>query len=129
MMPLCMTCGKIAPSSGHFTPGHARFIRISTMNAPPASAINMESTRYRMPVTRWSRLNTLRKSATELLLHPLGELLGCLYDQHTLHFVVAESAELCAGQLEAAGARGREPQFDRHPGNGVLLHPQVGEKE
>ena len=56
MMPFGIACGKSVPSRGHWMPGQARFMRISTMKAPPHNAMNMESTRYWMPMTLWSRL-------------------------------------------------------------------------
>src|SRR5258705_5436247 len=55
---------------------------------------------------------------------PLGELLGRI-DQHVRsHAVVAEAAELGAGELEVAGLGGLEPDGDQLAPDGVLLHAE-----
>src|SRR5690242_16782578 len=133
MMPVGITPGNSEPKIGHFIPGHARFILIRTMKAPPHSAMNMESTRYCRPTTLWSVLKRYRRakpgSAMGLLRRPAGELVRALDNQHALHLVVPEAAELRARKFEASLPGGGEPEFNRHPRHGVLFHPQVGEKE
>ena len=73
--------------------------------------------------------------------HPLLELLGGLDCDKSPHPVMAQTAELCAGNLvlelgiprPGPHLRGRdvgdEPEGDREAGDGVLLHAKLGHAE
>src|SRR5712675_2660939 len=60
---------------------------------------------------------------------PLGVVLGRVDQDVGAHAVMAEAAELRAGQFEVAGLGGLEPDGDARTGNGVLLHAQDGDVE
>src|SRR5207245_10411630 len=54
---------------------------------------------------------------------------GLVYRQRGFHSVMCESAQFRARDFVLAGFVWREPHHDSHSGNGVLLQPEVRQKE